>query len=202
MKWKEETPWFILSSVATLIAALATVMIANSTRKQVYLANDALEESKKVSKATQATLEESIKATKADVRAYVTVSSIKIDPLKAKNRLTISITNSGRTPALNVRFSMKTKTQERQCDPPDLDHDAMAKGTAVIAAGQTYPAISHFTIGPGLGEKILRGEKWIVTQCEISYKDIFGFSHETKILGFYNSEAKAYQWCPEGTLSI
>ena len=122
-------------------------------------------------------------------RAWVTVQDANIvGPLIANNipRMKITFQNSGRSPALatHIRLLMTVWTSNKLPEgemPPILTTDAESVGVIGPGAVISQALALKTPLSEEQGVHLERKDWFIVTFGVVSYSDIFGDSHETKL---------------------
>jgi hypothetical protein len=145
---------------------------------------------------------------KCQLRAYVDVHSISVSPSileSLDNKITVSIKNSGQTPAYNLKHIFKYKVAyleetnfEDQLDVPFLSN-------VVLSAGATAQSTNTMQNNQIYRDFIKNGSHALYVYGEITYSDVFNEVHYSKyrLLQSVSSGVGAGEFVntPEGNIS-
>jgi len=152
-----------------------------------------MEESAKQSKTA---LDYTIEKSKLDQRAWVTISRAVINPPIVAGKtsyITITLKNSGKSPALKTRFRQAAKlvSELPRGLMPQVSSNKLIESVSVIGPDGT--TMNHFALVP-LSEwqvsLLNSGKGMIVTFGSITYFDIFDIKHDTTFCFFQQEVAK------------
>ena len=168
-------------------------MQAKAAQDATFVAQQALKTSEKSIELTQ-------QALWLDQRAWVMVKTITSNipsegfPISA----TITVTNTGRTPANNTEVLADIKLLKSLPVPISPPSDKLPPSKGVITPGNHFDA-NVKTDSPLEGHHIqsLKDEQLTVfVWGKIVYSDIFEQKHETLFCGLYRMAQKAFVFCP------
>ena len=179
--------------------------IADSIERVLDQGRLAMEESTRQSKEA---LDESIKASRLDQRAWVGIKTMRVLTLEADKPILIEavITNTGKTFASNTR--VLTSVAVRPSNEP-IDIDKLAASLKRRTRLQERPAVLFPNLEATLPVStpipitkehlvLIRASKLLIYLFgEVHYSDVFGSSHTTEFCGIYNTTTKQFGSCSQ-----
>jgi hypothetical protein len=153
---------------------------ANAATSASSTANGAFEESKKEFRIQQ--------------RPYITLSELRPNGqlMAGDNKLLLSIHNSGRTPALNIRILLNAYINQRAI----MHTNPTERSESVLASDKQISNLYTVTLsGSDFAETSSRE---FTVMGTIRYTDIFREWHVTSFCGRYSIKEQALKFCPTG----
>jgi hypothetical protein len=134
-------------------------------------------------------------------RAWVSMKEMKMATFKEDAvRVDIKLTNSGKTPALDVNVALSVFNRANG-PPTEKDHAAYLvrnKHEAIFPGSQTYEIAKVASpISQAELDSIMVGKKVLYVLGDIEYTDVFRESHFTKFCGIYKPEQGTFHACAE-----
>ena len=219
---QQNSPWYLRAETFNILSLLFTVVLILIYATQAHYMGKQLDEMRSGSGDTkrlaQAAVDQAIAAKdsaeaakttiqviqenmRLEQRAWVGVKSISITPppWKAEQKLeaTITVENTGRTPALEVRiikrYGSRTPTKAELSKP-------VPEPINVLAVAPTNFFYSSITLSEKLSEselQFLASGKPYYVYGYVTYRDIFSTTiRETLFCGYYIDGARGLQFCP------
>jgi hypothetical protein len=219
---QQNSPWYLRAETFNILSLLFTVVLILIYATQAHYMGKQLDEMRSGSGDTkrlaQAAVDQAIAAKdsaeaakttiqviqenmRLEQRAWVGVKSIRITPppWKAEQKLeaTVTVENTGRTPALEVRIIKRYGPR-----PPSKTElsKPVAGPIQVIAVAPTNSFDSTITLSEKLSEpelQLLASGKPYYVYGTVTYRDIFTTTiRETLFCGYYIDGFRGLQFCP------
>jgi len=139
-------------------------------------------------------------------RAWVGPQHLELNPAPIAPEpfsATMTITNSGKTPALRVNSLFYLHPSDRMIDVFDyvkhpIEIKSEEKGSIMMLPGIPYelPAQTGGTDALGI-ESVKNGHKFLYFFAFISYQDVFRNIHRTRVCALYRPKMRAFGPCAE-----
>lgn len=197
-----------ITSLISLYQARISRISANAARDAVGVASRTLGETQRSNTAQQKIASDSFKATvdnfHLDQRAWIGPKGLDMKPMQAPNPIasTMTITNSGKTPALRVEFLYYLHPSDGPINVVEYIKHPVEKGNLMSAStimlpGATYVLSPETGSTDALGvDSVKNGRKLIYFFVFISYVDVFGAKHHTRACALYQGKAALFSSCP------
>jgi hypothetical protein len=181
---------------------------ANAARDAAGVASRTLDETQRTNAAQQKFASDSLRATienfHLDQRAWLGPKVLEMKPMQAPNPIVsaMTITNSGKTPALRVEFLFYLHPSDRPINVVEYVKHPVEKGKLITAStimlpGATYVLSADTGATDALGvENVKNGGELIYFFAFISYLDVFGARHHTRACALYQGKAGVFGSCP------
>ena len=140
---------------------------------------------------------------KIDERAWIALTKIMLTHMQAPDpiNVSISIVNSGRTPALGISEKCILHAAEGLISIDRYAENPVEKAGGPVSSFTLFPSVrmelpvaTGYTDALGI-ESVNNGKTVLYAFCTIEYSDIFKAIHHTRFCGRYLPDAKAFGAC-------
>lgn len=169
--------------IATVAAAWAAARSAKAAQTSSAAANQ-----------TAVTAEQALKIGQ---RAWLAVTEIKINrrsPSPLPQWVTTTVTNTGQTPAMNVRTFQKWLVAADLPDELGYEDEDTPSAIGSIGSGVFASLLAELTYRNGEPLQIDDGGKRIFLYGRVRYNDVFGGDGETRWCSVYDPATQNFRW--------
>ena len=206
---KAETIWRVFKGALETVGIVAVCLYTVVAYQQWQEATDATNFVARQTELSRKGLNETTKNFRMDERSWIGIEGFSPSPLVPNQKFVASgkVTNSGKTPALDVKITTTTHFSDEPVNiakyarSPERDKGkGKPRSVAVFFPGMVKYAIggSDFPLPQTAIERITKtgGEgKFVYIFGEITYKDIFGEAHLTTFCFLYDPPNKDFDPC-------
>jgi hypothetical protein len=195
----------------TLTALQRTAELTNTTlQEQLDAVRRSEAQAERSAKAGEASASTASQALRVSERAYVHMRAVLTKPpaVEEKLQISVSISNSGRTPAVELTPNCRGLISS---GPPTPELGVEQARTAAFATPslQTWQSVTTLAAGQATEvqmkmqqplnqsqfDTLIEGKGWLYIFATVSYKDVFQQIHHTEICGIYEPALKIVQDC-------
>jgi len=180
-----------IAAVATAVIALAVLYLAIQIRKQAQILTDEL------AKSSEALVRAGEETRRLEQRPWVGVADAVAQPLtRTGGAFTLTLQNSGKTPALDVHFSGSVMLG----DSPQLTAANEATAPVQWSTGMFFPGAVHktvleFRVPLASVAALYRNQVRAIVHVSITYRDVFQGSHTTQSCFYWQPSLPDVQAC-------